>query len=292
MTDPTDPRWLAALAASQVLFAVVHVTVASLFRDRLINRLGEHRYAAAFAVTSVSWLLGNTLLLGWIEPGAPLFAGPAALGAVEPVVRLTGYLLLLTLLWAQPSPMDIAAQRTRRLARRNEGARLTRADFDPSAAKPARAVGLTKIVRHPQFFGFGLLLSSFLLGEVTAAEVAYAAPALALIVLGLGFQERRMRIDVTVRDFLKRTSNFPGWALISGRTRLSWRELGQLGRHAAIPAALVAGLVVVGLLGGDGARQALTPSYPQAAWFILCYTAALALQELVATLTGRYLRAT
>jgi hypothetical protein len=44
MTDPTDPRWLAVLAASQVLWAVGHVAVASLFRDRLIDRLGEQRY--------------------------------------------------------------------------------------------------------------------------------------------------------------------------------------------------------------------------------------------------------
>lgn len=292
MTDPTDPRWLAALAASQVLFAVGHVAVASLFRDRLIDRLGEHRYAAAFAITSLGWLLGNTLLLDWIEPGAPLIAGASALGVVETVVRLAGYLLLLTLLWSPPSPMDIAAQRTRRLARRNEGARLTHADFDPSYAAPARAVGLTKIVRHPQFFGFGLLLSSFLLGEVTTAEVAYGAPALALIVLGLGFQERRMRTDATVRNFLEQTSNLPGWALVAGRTKLSWRELGELGRHAAFPAALVGGLVLIGLFGGDVARQALTPSYPQAAWFLLGYTAVLALQELVATMTGRYLRAT
>ncbi|MGH8516306.1 MAG: NnrU family protein [Panacagrimonas sp.] len=283
---------LAALAASQVLWAVGHVAVASLFRDRLINRLGEHRYAAAFAVTSLSWFLGNTLLLEWIEPGAPFFVGPASLGVVETVVRLAGYLLLLTLLWAQPSPMDIAAQRTRRLARRNEGRRLTSADFDPSSAEPARAVGLTKIVRHPQFFGFGLLLSSLLLGEVTAAEVAYAAPALALIVVGLGFQERRMRSEATVRDFLDQTSNIPGWALVAGRTRLSRRELGELGRHAAIPAAVVGGLVVIGQLGGDTARQALTPDYSQAAWFLLFYTAVLALQELVATITGRYLRAT
>lgn len=292
MADPTDPRWLAALAVSQVLWAVAHVAVVSLFRDRLIDWLGEQRYSAGFAATSLAWFLGNTLLLNWIEPGVPFFAGPAALGVVETVVRLAGYLLLLTLLWAQPSPMDIAAQRTRRLARRNEGARLTNADFDPSNAEPARAVGLAKIVRHPQFFGFGLLLSSLLLGEVTATEVAYAAPALALILLGLGFQERRMRTDATVRDFLDQTSNIPGWALVTGRTRLSWRELGELGRCATIPAALVGGLVVVGQLGGDVARQALTPNYPQAAWFLLCYTAVLALLELVASITGHYLRAT
>jgi uncharacterized membrane protein len=292
MTDPTDPRWLAVLAASQVLWAVGHVAVASLFRDRLIDRLGEQRYSGAFAGTSLIWFLGNTLLLTWIEPRAPLFAGSAALGVVEAVVRLAGYLLLLTLLWAQPSPMDIAAQRTRRLARRNEGARLSNADFDPALAEPARATGLTKIVRHPQFFGFGLLLSSLLLGEITAAEAAYAAPALALIVLGLGFQERRMRTDASVRGFLGQTSNIPGWALISGRTRLSRRELAELGRHAAIPAALVGGLVVVGQLGGELARQALAPGYPQAAWFILCYTAALALLEATAMMTGRYLRAT
>lgn len=292
MADPTDPRWLAALATSQVLWAVAHVAVVSVFRDRLIDRLGEQRYSAAFAVTSLGWLLGNTLLLDWIEPGAPLLSAPAALGVVETVFRLAGYLLLLTLLWAQPSPMDIAAQRTRRLARRNEGTRLTNADFDPSDAEPMRAGGLVKIVRHPQFFGFGLLLSSLLLREVTTAEVAFAAPALALIVLGPGVQERRMRTDATVRAFLEQTSNIPGWALIAGRTTLSRRELGELGRHAAIPAALVGGLVVVGQLGGDVARQVLTPGYPQAAWFLLWYTAVLALLELVASMTGRYLRAT
>ena len=292
MTDPTDPRWLAALAASQVLWAVWHVAVVSLFRDRLIDWLGEQRYSGAFAATSLGWFLGNTLLLTWIEPGAPLFAAPAALGVVETVLRLTGYLLLLTLFWAQPSPMDIAAQRTRRLARRNEGARLANADFDPADAEPARAVGLTKIIRHPQFFGFGLLLVSLLLGEVTAAEVAFVAPALALIVLGLGFQERRMRTDATVRAFIEQTSNIPGWALIAGRTTLSRRELGELGRHAAMPAALLGGMVVVGQLDGEVARQVLTPGYPQAAWFILCYTAALALLEVAAALTGRYLRAT
>lgn len=292
MTDPTDPRWLAVLAVSQVLWAVTHVAVVSLFRDRLIDWLGEQRYSGGFSATSVVWLLGNTLLLNWIEPGAPFFAGPAALGVVETVVRLAGYLLLLTLLWAQPSPMDIAAQRTRRLARRNEGARLSDADFDPSDAAPARAVGLTKIIRHPQFFGLGLLLSSLLLGEVTATEVAYVAPALALIVIGLGFQERRMRTDATVRDFLDQTSNIPGWALVTGRTKMSWRELGELGRCATIPAALVGGLVVVGQFGGDVSRQALTPSYPQAAWFLLCYVAALALLEVAAIMTGRYLRAT
>jgi len=292
MANPTDPRWLAALAASQVLWAVWHLAVVSLLRNRLIDWLGEQRYSGAFAAISLVWLGGNTLLLNWMDPRAPLIAAAAAPGVVEAVVRLAGYLLLLTLLWAQPSPMDIAAQRARRLARRNEGARLARADFDPPEAAPARAVGLTKIVRHPQFFGFGLLLVSLLLGGVTAAEVAFAAPALALIVLGLGFQERRMRNDATVRDFLAETSNIPCWALVEGRTRLSRRELCELGRHAAIPAALVGGLVMLGQLGGDFARLAMTPSYPQAAWFLLCYVAWLALLEVVAMMTGRYLRAT
>lgn len=292
MLDPTDPRWLPALAVSQLLWAITHVAVVSLFRNRLIDWLGEQRYAGGFAATSLSWFFGNTLLLHWVELGTPMFSGPAALGVIETVLRLAGYLLLLTLLWAQPSPMDIAAQRTRRLARRNEGARLANADFDPSDAGPARATGLTKMVRHPQFFGFGLLLLSLLLGEVTATELAYAAPALALIVLGLGFQERRMRSDATVRDFLDQTSNIPGWALATGRTRLLRRELGELGRHAAIPAALVVGLVVLGQSGGELARQALAPSYPQAAWFVLGYTAVLALLEVVAMMSGRYLRAT
>lgn len=292
MLDPTDSRWLPALAVSQLLWAVTHVAVVSIFRDRLIDWLGEQRYAGGFAATSLSWFFGNTLLLDWIESGTPIFSGSAVLGVIETVVRLAGYLLLLTLLWAQPSPMDIAAQRTRRLARRNEGARLANADFDPSDVEPARAIGLTKMVRHPQFFGFGLLLSSLLLGEVTATEVAYAAPALALIVLGIGFQERRMRTDATVRDFLDQTSNIPGWALVTGRTRLSRRELGELGRHAAIPLALVIGLVVVGQFGGEVAWQTLMPSYPQAAWFVLGYTAALALLEVVAMTSGRYLRAT
>jgi len=293
MVDPTDPKWLAVLATSQLLWAVLHVAVASLFRNQLIVWLGKQRYITAFAATSLGWFGANTLLLSWVTPGVPLFAMPVALDTVGTVIRLVAYLLLLTLLWAQPSPMDIAAQRVRRLAQRNESTRLANADFYPSDVAPEQSDGLTKIVRHPQFFGFALLLVSLLLSDgVTAAEVAYAAPALALVVLGIGFQERRMLSDATVRDFLQQTSNIPGWAVITGRTTLSWRELGQLGHHAAIPAMLVGGLVMLGLLGGESARQALTPNYPQAAWFIFAYIILLALREITATLTSRHLRAT
>jgi len=48
--------------------------------------------------------------------------------------------------------------------------------------------------------------------------------------------------------------------LVEGRTRLSRREICELGHHAAVPAALVGGLVMFGQLGGDFARLALTPS--------------------------------
>jgi len=205
------------------VFLATHIILAENPARRIIVRaVGERPFAwcyGAIAVLQLIWI-------GQAIEAAPVdryWEPPAWAGAI-PVLVMPLALLLLVCGFTQNNPTATLA--SGRLARRD-------------------VTGILAVTRHPVMWGLGMWALAHLAVVAEAAEALRYAAFAALALLFLPRIEAKQRAKwgaATWSDFAARSSNIPFAAMLRGRTRLKWREIGVV--RVAVTTALYAALLL------------------------------------------------
>ena len=210
-----------SLAAAAAAFCGSHVLLSSTWlRGSLREEVGERGFLALYSVTGLAtfaWFVtafsrAPTLML-WAT---------ADWMALVPVVVMPFATILLVAGYSTRNPTAVGMERS------------VRAD-DP-------APGIMRVTRHPVMWAIGLWALAHLVANGNLAAVIFFG-ALALLALGgtvLIDRKKRLALGSDWSRLAEVTSNLPFAALVAGRTRLHWREIGLL--------RLVAGLLLYAVL--------------------------------------------
>lgn len=204
------------------VFLATHIVLAeNPVRGMLVRALGERPFAWSYGALAVLQLIW----IGRAVEAAPvvLYWEPPAWTAVVPLLVMPLALLLLVCGFTQNNPTATLAQG--RLARRE-------------------VTGILAITRNPVMWGLGLWSLAHLAVVAEAAEaLRYAAfAALALLFLPrIAAKQRAKWGEAAWADFTARSSNVPFAAMVEGRARLAWREIGwaRLAATAVLYVAIV-----------------------------------------------------
>ena len=196
------------LVLAAMVFLATHVGISSTpLRSWLIDRLGTKRYLGAYsilALITLSFLIsayrrhGDLIPLWQVAPWQPwltLMIMPIAL-------------LLLVSALSSPNP--------------------TVAGTALAQKKVAPPKGVMRITRHPTMWAIGLWALSHLLvnGDLASLILFGTLAALALFGTRLIDSRYRDRLEDMWDSYAKETSNLPFAAIIAGRQRLVWSEIG------------------------------------------------------------------
>ncbi len=197
---------MTSLALAAFLFALIHLGVSGTrLRDRLVAAIGLRAYMVVFSVASVGaivWLVGA-------YKAAPYVATWGQLQWWKPVMialMLPAFLLVVVGL-TTPNPTAVA----------QEGL----------AAQPPR--GIVRITRHPFLVGVALWSSIHLVGNGDWASLLFFASLAVVSIAGtvsIDVKRRRALGAAAWDGFAQQTSIVPFAAILDGRARLSWPELG------------------------------------------------------------------
>ncbi len=195
----------AAIALWWIVFAAAHSLPAHPpLRARLIRALGKRGYLAAYcAAALVAFVFLVRTFWAARHTGAPLWALGAVPGvrAAAIAVDLLAFALLAAAL-VSPSPVSLAGGRP-------------------------EARGLMKLTRHPLFMAMAMWGGAHAAMNGYPPDVVFFGGFFAYGVLGAAHQDYRKRLVEADRfaDFYRQTSLLPLGAVVTGRTRLSAREL-------------------------------------------------------------------
>jgi len=219
---------MTALVLAVGFFVALHLIVAGTsVRGVLVRRIGEGRYLTLFSVASaggLGWLIvayrsgfasSDNQLLYSLGPGAAHVAAPLMLVAV--LFAVVGMV----------SPNPTSAGQDRRL----------KAGFEP--------VGIQRITRHPFLWGVSLWAAVHLLANGDAASVLLFSGFLLLAQAGTRSIDAKLlaRHGESYRRYLAVTSNLPFGAILTGKNRLSLREIGW--KSVLIAVAVYLGFVLL-----------------------------------------------
>ncbi len=195
---------LTELALAAAVFVASHVLVSGTrLRDRLVSKIGERPFLAAFSALSLLllwWLVGayqGAPHVGLWETGTGVRHGAMAVMFVASVLIAAGFSL------TSPTGVDLGG----------------------GLKAPA---GIFKVTRHPVLGGIGLWALVRMAANGDAAGVILFGAMAVLAFAGALFidAKKRRRWGEEWTRFAAETSYIPFAALIGGRTRLGLRELG------------------------------------------------------------------
>lgn len=203
------------IVVAALFFVGTHIGIAATpLRTELIDRVGERLYRVLFSLVSVVALVWLIIAYGR-APAVPLFFGGTWLAGLPILIMPVAFLLLVTAL-SQPNPTAVGQTP------------------DPDAPEPAR--GMLRVTRHPMMWGIALWAASHLLANPDVASFVFFA-AFGVLALGgaLSLDQRRSRENPPGWGvFLQRTSFLPFVAIVEGRQRFVWTEIGWARVGAAL----------------------------------------------------------
>lgn len=209
--------------AVTAIFLATHVALAEApLRDLAVRLMGERVFAYAYSALAILQLIW----LGDAVAAAPAIAywQPPSWAPAVPLAVMPLALLLLVCGFSQNNPTATLAPRS--VARRD-------------------VVGILAVTRNPVMWGLGLWSLAHLASVGDAAQALRFAAFAALALLGTLRVEAKQRAkwgDAAWRDFAARSSNLPFLAMLQGRARLDWRQIGAA--RLAIAAALYPAIVL------------------------------------------------
>ncbi len=188
-------------------FLGIHLGISGTgLRYRLIEAYGEKPYRIAFAAAALLGLIW--LVYAWRQaPYLPLWGQPE-------IFRYLAVLLMPIAFY-----LGVAAVTTKKPALTGQANLPTQANL---------AVGVLRISRHPLMWGIALWAGLHLLANGDLAAVVFFGTFLILAVKGTFDLDRKRLRDHGERWqlYLQATSNLPFQAILQGRQKLNWRELG------------------------------------------------------------------
>ena len=200
---------LVSLVIAGVAFCGSHVLLSSTgLRGSLRDQLGERGFLAVYSLTAL-------VTFAWFVMAyahAPMIVlWPRRLWtALIPVVVMPLATVLLIAGYTTPNPTAVGMERA------------ARAD-DP-------APGMLRVTRHPVMWAIGLWAVShiFANGDLRSLLFFGAFAALSLGGTLLIDRKKRLALGSNWARLAEVTSNLPFAALVTGRTRLRWRDIGFL----------------------------------------------------------------
>ena len=212
------------LLLAALVFLLGHMGISSTPLRPLLQRLlGARVYQGLYSVgaAAATWWLVSTYLAA---PKEVLWqAGPALRGLAALLMPLA----LLGVVAGVSSPSPTSAGQALR----------------PGEAEPAR--GLLRVTRHPLMWAIALWAVTHMLANGDAASQVFFGAFAVLALGGAALQERRKAVEQAAEwpRFVAVTSFVPFAALLAGRNRFVWREVGwvRLGVALAVYAVLMAG---------------------------------------------------
>ncbi|WP_341894606.1 NnrU family protein [Ferrovibrio terrae] len=195
-----------ALAAAALGWVLLHLVVAGPLRPRLVARLGLPAYRGLFSLLSVV-SLG---LLIWTYKDAPYIElwPTTSLVALVPLMVMPLALLLLVGSLRPSSP--------------------TLAGPDMVLKGPLPVRGFTRITRHPMLWAFSLWAASHMIANGDLAHWLLAGAVLVTAVNGMYSRDRKRaaQFGEEWQRFIGKTSIVPLAAVLQGRIRLRWQDIG------------------------------------------------------------------
>ncbi len=194
---------MTTLIAATIVFLATHFVTSTPLRPVLVARLGEWPYRAAYsliAAATLGWMI-------WAYAAAPreavLFAGireaPYVLTPLAFILIACGY-------WRNPTMV---------------GAEKLLKSEDP-------ARGVIRVTRHPIMWGVMLWAIGHVIARGDTKALVFFGGFFLLGALGTLFMDARKKANPDWPRFAAVTSHLPFQAILEGRNRLAWREIGWL----------------------------------------------------------------
>jgi uncharacterized membrane protein len=200
---------LISLVIAGIAFCGSHVLLSSTgLRGSLRDQLGERGFLAVYALTALvtfAWFL-----MAYAHAPTILLWPRQRWMALVPIVVMPLATVLLVAGYTTPNPTAVGMERA------------ARAD-DP-------APGMLRVTRHPVMWAIGLWAVSHMIanGDLRSLLFFGAFAALSLGGTLLIDRKKRLALGSNWSRLAEVTSNLPFAALVTGRTRLRWRDVSLL----------------------------------------------------------------
>ena len=190
----------AMLALATAAFIVTHFVSSTPLRAALVARIGERPYQGLYTLLAF-------ITLGWMgwafaqAPREPLFSG---LREAPYVLMPIAFVLLACGFGRNPT--------------------IVGADKLLKSEEPAR--GMIRVTRHPIMWSFMLFAAAHILARGDVKSLIFFGGLLLVAALGTVFIDLRKKTNPDFQRFAAITSNLPFLAILQGRNRVVWREIG------------------------------------------------------------------
>ncbi len=200
------------LVLAAFLWVFVHVGISGTrLRDAAVARLGETRFTIGFSVASVASIA--LLVQAWQgAETAPLWFAPGWLRWIIAILMLPAFLLFACSLIGNPTAMG--------------GGGLL--------AKGPR--GIQRVTRHPMLWSFAIWSGLHVLGNGDSAALVFFGAFLVTALAGMPSIDAKLarRHGAAWADFAAASSVLPFGAILAGRNRLEFKEIGWLAPLAGL----------------------------------------------------------
>jgi len=200
---------LISLVIAGIAFCGSHVLLSSTgLRGSLRDQLGERGFLAVYSLTALATFAW--FVMAYARAPTILLWPRQMWMALVPIVVMPLATVLLVAGYTTPNPTAVGMERA------------ARAD-DP-------APGLLRVTRHPVMWAIGLWAVSHMIanGDLRSLLFFGAFAALSLGGTLLIDRKKRLALGSNWSRLAEVTSNLPFAALVTGRTRLRWRDISLL----------------------------------------------------------------
>jgi len=200
---------LISLVIAGIAFCGSHVLLSSTgLRGSLRDQLGERGFLAVYSLTALATFAW--FVMAYARAPTILLWPRQMWTALVPIVVMPLATVLLVAGYTTPNPTAVGMERA------------ARAD-DP-------APGLLRVTRHPVMWAIGLWAASHMIanGDLRSLLFFGAFAALSLGGTLLIDRKKRLALGSNWSRLAEVTSNLPFAALVTGRTRLRWRDISLL----------------------------------------------------------------
>jgi uncharacterized membrane protein len=189
-----------SLCLATAAFLATHFVTSTPLRPRLVGAFGEWPYRGVYSLIAL-------VTLGWMiwayaqAPREPLWTG---MRQIPSFVMPWAFIVLACGYWRNP----------------------TMVGADALLKNPDPARGMIRITRHPIMWALMLWAAAHILARGERAALIFFGGFFLLAALGTLLMDYRKRSDPDRQRFAAVTSNIPFLAIVQGRNRVDWREIG------------------------------------------------------------------
>ena len=188
------------LVAATAAFLLTHFVTSTPLRAKLVSAMGEWPYRGLYSAVAFVTLAWMIIAYG-AAPREVLWTGSRE---IPRWVMPFAFVLIACGYWRNPT--------------------IVGAEKLLKSEDPAR--GIIRITRHPIMWGIMLWAGAHVLARGDARALVFFGGFLLLAALGTLLIDHRKTTDPDFRRFKQLTSNVPFVAILQGRNRIVWREIG------------------------------------------------------------------